>query len=59
MIQEKHKTVIIDEVQRNPELLDLVHQMSVRSDRQFILTGSSARKLKRGQANLLAGRAFN
>lgn len=50
--------VIIDEVQKVPALLDLVHQQ-IESDKQkFILSGSSARKLKRGAANLLAGRAF-
>lgn len=55
--------VIIDEVQKLPKLLDLVHQQIEESKReghplQFILTGSSARKLRRGAANLLAGRAF-
>ncbi len=50
--------VIIDEVQKVPALLDLIHQR-IESDKQkFILSGSSARKLKRGAANLLAGRAF-
>ena len=51
--------VIIDEVQKVPALLDVVHQL-IESEKkiQFILTGSSARKLKRGGANLLAGRAF-
>ncbi len=50
--------VIIDEVQKAPALLDLIHQR-IESDKQkFILSGSSARKLKRGAANLLAGRAF-
>ncbi len=50
--------VIIDEVQKVPGLLDLIHQR-IESDKQkFILSGSSARKLKRGAANLLAGRAF-
>jgi uncharacterized protein len=51
--------VIIDEIQKNVKLLDLVHQLSGNKKLKFILTGSSARKLKRGQANLLAGRAFN
>jgi predicted AAA+ superfamily ATPase len=51
--------VVIDEIQKVPKLLDLVHLLIEESEvkRQFILTGSSARKLKRGQANLLAGRA--
>src|SRR6184192_666625 len=50
--------VIIDEVQRIPELLHLVHAlMEENKRRRFILTGSSARKLRRGGVNLLAGRA--
>ena len=50
--------VIIDEVQRIPELLHLVHAlMEENKRRRFILTGSSARKLRRGVVNLLAGRA--
>ncbi|MBI4237099.1 MAG: ATP-binding protein [Deltaproteobacteria bacterium] len=51
--------VVIDEVQKAPKLLDVVHrEMERRPEIQFIVTGSSARKLKRGAANLLAGRAF-
>lgn len=50
--------VIIDEVQKVPVLLDLVHQQIETTKQKFILSGSSARKLKRGAANLLAGRAF-
>ena len=50
--------VIIDEVQRVPKLLDLVHHHIQRDGVRFALTGSSARKLKRGSANLLAGRAL-
>ena len=50
--------VIIDEIQKVPKLLDIVHKETERNKKiQFIMTGSSARKLKRGQANLLAGRA--
>ncbi|MFQ5600714.1 MAG: ATP-binding protein [Candidatus Krumholzibacteriia bacterium] len=50
--------VIIDEVQRVPELLNVVHDLMERHlDRRFILTGSSARKLRRGGVDLLAGRA--
>ena len=51
-------TVIIDEVQKAPRLLEMVHALIESSGIRFILTGSSARKLKRGAANLLAGRAF-
>ncbi|MCX6108264.1 MAG: AAA family ATPase [Proteobacteria bacterium] len=52
--------IVIDEVQKVPKLLDLVHYLLEEraSTRQFIMTGSSARKLRHGQANLLAGRAF-
>lgn len=51
--------VIIDEIQKIPPLLDEVHRLIESSIQKiFILTGSSARKLKRGGANLLAGRAF-
>jgi predicted AAA+ superfamily ATPase len=50
--------VIIDEVQKIPKLLDIVHLEIERRNTKFALTGSSARKLKRGAANLLAGRAF-
>lgn len=50
--------VFIDEVQKVPRLLDVVHHLIEKENVRFILTGSSARKLKRGGANLLAGRAF-
>ena len=50
--------VIIDEIQKVPKLLDEVHRLIEEKQRHFVLTGSSARKLKRGGANLLAGRAF-
>lgn len=51
------KTVIIDEIQKVPKLLDVVHRKIEESSLRFVLTGSSARKLKLGSANLLAGRA--
>ncbi len=54
----KRPWVIIDEVQKAPPLLDLVHKLIKEKQFKFALTGSSARKLKRGSANLLAGRAF-
>lgn len=52
-------TFVIDEVQRVPELLDVVHKLlEERPSLRFVLTGSSARKLKRtGGVDLLAGRA--
>jgi predicted AAA+ superfamily ATPase len=49
---------VIDEIQKAPKLLDLVHQQIESSRFKFALTGSSARKLRHGTANLLAGRAF-
>lgn len=50
--------VVIDEVQKLPRLLDIVHHYIETTHIKFALTGSSARKLKHGAANLLAGRAF-
>ena len=50
--------VIIDEIQKVPELLDIVHSLMVDKDLFFILSGSSARKLKRSGANTLGGRAI-
>lgn len=50
--------IILDEVQKLPELLDVVHQLMDEDHRHsFVLTGSSARKLKRSGVDLLAGRA--
>ena len=49
--------VILDEIQRVPRLLDIVHRLTEKTGQKFAMTGSSARKLKRGSANLLAGRA--
>ena len=57
-LPEKIEWVIIDEIQKIPKLLDLVHQQIESSRFKFALSGSSARKLKHGGANLLAGRAF-
>jgi len=51
-------TVVVDEVQRAPQLLTVVHQLiEERVGPRFVLTGSSARKLKRTGVDLLAGRA--
>ena len=50
--------IILDEVQKAPRILDIVHSLIESRKQKFILTGASARKLKRGGANLLAGRAF-
>lgn len=51
------RTIFLDEIQKVPELLDEVHSLIESHKARFILTGSSARKLKRGASNLLAGRA--
>ena len=57
--ENSYKRVIIDEVQKIPKLLDVVHlEIEKNKNIQFILTGSSARKLKKGMANMLAGRLF-
>lgn len=50
--------VIVDEVQKVPELLDEIHWLIVNKGLRFILCGSSPRKLKRSHANLLGGRAL-
>lgn len=50
--------VVIDEIQKLPRLLDEVHRLIEEQGKRFLLTGSSARKLRRGAANLLAGRAW-
>ncbi len=50
--------VVIDEVQKLPGILDEVHRLIESRGLRFLLTGSSARKLKRGGSNLLAGRAW-
>lgn len=55
----KTKRFIIDEVQKAPVLLDSIHSLIEEyKTHQFVLTGSSARKLRRGGVNLLAGRAL-
>jgi len=56
---ESGKWVFIDEIQKAPKLLDVAQYMMDKKKAKFILTGSSARKLKRGGANLLAGRAYS
>lgn len=52
--------VVVDEVQKLPELLEVVHLLiESKTGQQFVLTGSSARKLRREGVNLLGGRAAN
>lgn len=57
LIPQGNDLVILDEVQKIPNLLNEVHRLMAEKKINFILTGSSARKLRRGNANLLAGRA--
>lgn len=56
---DPNKVVVIDEVQKIPSLLDEVHRLIEKKKMTFLLTGSSARKLRRGGNNLLAGRAWS
>lgn len=56
--KEKFDWIVLDEIQRVPELLNEVHRLIESKRYKFILTGSSARKLRRGGQNLLAGRAL-
>jgi predicted AAA+ superfamily ATPase len=53
-----YSTVIIDEIQKIPLLLDEVHKLIEERQIKFALTGSSARKLKKTGVNMLAGRAY-
>lgn len=55
-VQEKY--IVIDEIQKMPDLLDEVHRLIENKKIRFLLTGSSARKLKRRGVNLLGGRAW-
>jgi predicted AAA+ superfamily ATPase len=50
--------IVIDEIQKVPKLLDAIHYLIENLDKKFVITGSSARKLKSANVNLLAGRAF-
>ncbi len=50
--------IVIDEIQKVPDLLDEVHYLMQEDHRRFALCGSSARKLRRSHANLLGGRAL-
>jgi predicted AAA+ superfamily ATPase len=56
---QNHKgLIVIDEVQKIPSILDEVHWLIENKGLSFLLTGSSARKVRRGHANLLGGRAW-
>jgi predicted AAA+ superfamily ATPase len=54
----KDQPIIVDEVQKVPDLLDEIHWLIENRGLRFILCGSSARKLRRGHGNLLGGRAI-
>jgi len=56
---DKDRWIIVDEVQKCTRLLDEIHHlMENEGYSRFVLTGSSVRKIKRGEANLLAGRTI-
>ena len=57
-IQKISSVIVLDEIQKIPELLNEIHDLIETTDLKFILTGSSARKLRAGGVNLLAGRAW-
>lgn len=57
--QKGKKSIIVDEIQKAPQLLEVVHSLiEEKKGYQFVMTGSSARKLRRAGVNLLAGRAL-
>ena len=56
--QQKKKWIVIDEIQKIPELLNEVHRLIESKGYRFLLTGSSARSLKKQNVNLLGGRAW-
>ena len=56
---EGNQIIVIDEVQKIPLLLDEVHRLIEKRVGTFLLTGSSARRLKRENANMLGGRAWD
>jgi predicted AAA+ superfamily ATPase len=56
--RNRNKRVVIDEIQKFPKILDVIHQQIHKTKRQFVMTGSSSRKLKQAGTNLLAGRAW-
>ena len=56
--QDHQELIVIDEIQMVPDLLNEIHWLIENTDVSFFMTGSSARKLRREHANLLAGRAW-
>ena len=57
--ENTNQLIVIDEIQKIPSLLDEVHRLIYKKQQKFLLTGSSARKLKNKSVNLLAGRAWS
>ena len=57
IISDPKRLVVIDEIQKLPKLMDEVHRLIEDKNLRFLLTGSSARKLRRQGANMLGGRA--
>lgn len=57
-IEDQNRIIVIDEVQKLPKILDEAHRIIKKRNCTFLLTGSSARKLRKGSANLLGGRAW-
>lgn len=55
---QESRLIVIDEVQKIPHLMDEIHWLIENEGYRFILSGSSARKLRRGNVNLLGGRAW-
>ena len=55
---QRAQPIVVDEMQKAPALLDEAHRLIEQHGLSFVLCGSSARKLKRGGANLLGGRAW-
>jgi predicted AAA+ superfamily ATPase len=58
-LKQKPEWVVIDEIQKVPRLMNVIHSLIENEKIKFVLSGSSARKLKKIGANLLAGRAFD
>jgi len=56
-LQPADRLIVIDEIQKLPSLLDEIHLLIETTPTRFVLSGSSARKLRRGGASLMAGRA--
>lgn len=56
--QDQHGLIIVDEIQMVPELLNEIHWLIENTGVNFLLTGSSARKVRRRHSNLLGGRAW-